>query len=132
LSDPTTSLIDEAREAMKHAHAPYSNFPVGAALRTKSGKVYRGANVENASLGLSVCAERVAVWKAVSSGSKDFDAIAIVTDAETPTPPCGACRQILLEFVDDLDVHISARGRTTTTHLAALLPNAFKTYVSND
>ena len=131
MSDPT-SLIDEARAAMKNAHAPYSNFPVGAALRTKSGKVYRGANVENASLGLSVCAERVAVWNAGSHGDKDFDAIAIVTDADTPTPPCGACRQILLEFVDDLPVHISARGRTTSTHLAALLPNAFKTYVSND
>jgi len=131
LSDPT-SLIDEARAAMKYAHAPYSDFPVGAALRTKSGKVYRGANVENASLGLSVCAERVAVWNAVSHGDKDFDAIAIVTDAEKPTPPCGACRQILLEFTDDLPVHISARGRTTSTNLAALLPNAFKTYVSND
>jgi cytidine deaminase len=132
LSESTDALIEEARAAMANAHAPYSNFPVGAALRVKSGKVYRGANVENASLGLSVCAERVAIWNAVSSGEREFDAIAIVTDAETPTPPCGACRQILLEFADDLPVHISARGRTTSTHLAALLPNAFKTYVSND
>mgnify|MGYP001210640522 CR=1 FL=1 len=129
---PPLCVECEAREAIAHAHAPYSKFPVGAALRVKGGRVYRGANVENASLGLSVCAERVAIWSAVAAGERVFEAIAIVTEAERPTPPCGACRQVLLEFADDLPVYIAARGGMHETTLNALIPQPFRSYVSED
>lgn len=91
-------LILAAREAQTFSHSPYSKFRVGAALLTKSGKLFTGCNVENASYGLSNCAERTALFKAVSEGEKEFDAIAIVSDAENYIPPCGACRQVMLEF----------------------------------
>jgi cytidine deaminase len=119
-------LTREAREALRHAHAPYSNFPVGAALLAESGKLYRGANVENASHGLAVCAERSAVFAAVSDGQKHFRAIAIATDTDEPTPPCGACRQVLREFATDLPVYLVGRGpEIEVTSLSKLLPRAF-------
>ena len=92
MSNDEKALLEEAQAALANSHAPYSEFRVGAALRTQSGKVFRGVNVENASLGLSMCAERVALFNAVAAGEKKFDAIAIATFAESPTPRCGACR----------------------------------------
>ncbi len=91
-------LIKEAAEARKNAYAPYSNFKVGVALESKDGRVFRGANVENASYGVTDCAERVAVYKAVSEGAREFQRIAIVTGTKNPTPPCGSCQQVIREF----------------------------------
>jgi cytidine deaminase len=120
------SLVAQARAALAHAHAPYSRFPVGAALLAESGRVYRGANVENASLGLSVCAERTAIFAAVAAGERRFVAIAVATDTDHPTPPCGACRQILREFAADLPVYLAGRaGPHETRTLRELLPYAF-------
>lgn len=119
-------LIEEARQAMTRAHAPYSDFPVGAALLGESGTVYHGANIENASLGLSICAERVAVFAAVSRGEKVYRALAIVTGTEEPTPPCGACRQVLREFADDLPIYLAGKPKAIRiTRLPDLLPDAF-------
>ena len=98
------ALIAAAKQARENAHAPFSNFRVGAALRAKSGRTFTGCNVENATLGLTCCAERVAIFKAVSEGERGFDAIAVVADTDTLTPPCGACRQIIWEFCGDVPV----------------------------
>jgi cytidine deaminase len=115
-----------AREARERARAPYSRFKVGAALKTRSGEIVTGCNIENASYGLSMCAERVAVFKAVSEGLGDFDAIAVVAGARRLAPPCGPCRQILWEYCGDLLVHMSdLRGRTRTMRLRDLLPLPF-------
>jgi cytidine deaminase len=121
------SLVAEARRALANAHAPYSRFPVGAALLGESGRVYLAVNVENASYGLSVCAERCAVFAAIAAGEKRFKALAVVTDTADPTPPCGACRQVLREFVADLPVHLAGRapGAIVTRRLSELLPHAF-------
>src|SRR5947209_4370861 len=94
----THSLIAKAAEAREKALAPYSGFRVGAALRMKDGRIYTGCNIENVSYGLSICAERVALWKALSDGALEFEEMAIVTDAEALTSPCGACRQLLWEY----------------------------------
>ena len=117
-------LIAKAMEAREKAHAPYSQFAVGAALLAKSGRVYTGCNVENASYGLSICAERTAVFKAVSEGERDFEAIAVVTDKGVT--PCGACRQVLMEFGEDIQV-IAANeaGGYRVFDLQELLPEAF-------
>lgn len=101
-------LIELAREVRRHAYAPYSNFRVGAALLGASGQVYTGCNVENISYGLTVCAERVALFKAVSEGEREFRAIAVVTD--NAASPCGACRQVLSEFGRDMEVIIAQDG----------------------
>ena len=123
------SLVEEAKAALANSHAPYSEFRVGAALRTTSGKTFRGVNVENASLGLSMCAERTAIFSAIAAGEKKFDAIAIATFAESPTPPCGACRQVMLEFCDELDIHLVVAGHPIETHtLSELAPRPFKSY----
>jgi cytidine deaminase len=127
---PTRSMLRAmaalAREARERAHAPFSRFRVGAALKTRTGEIVTGCNVENASFGLSLCAERVAVFKAVSEGLQDFDAIAVVADSKRLTPPCGPCRQILWEFCGDLTVHLSdLKGRTRTLRLSELLPMPF-------
>jgi cytidine deaminase len=117
-------LIALAAEARKKAHAPYSNFAVGAALLTKSGRVYTGCNVENASYGLSICAERAAVFKAVSEGEREFEAIAVVT--ENGVTPCGACRQVLMEFGDDIQVIVAdTAGHQQVFALTDLLPEGF-------
>jgi cytidine deaminase len=92
------ALIAAARTAREHAHAPYSDFRVGAAVRAKSGRIFTGCNVENATFGLTLCAERVAVFKAISEGERGFEAVAVVADTDALTPPCGSCRQILWEF----------------------------------
>lgn len=120
-------LIQAAKQASNFVYAPYSKFKVGAALLTKSGKIYSGANVENASYGLTVCAERVALFKAVSEGEKNFKALAIYTKTKDFTLPCGACRQVLAEFNPNLPIIIvNATGKTKKFSLAKLLPYPFK------
>lgn len=119
-------LVAAAKAVRENAHAPYSNFRVGAALRAKSGQVYTGCNVENSTYGLTVCAERVAIFKAISEGERGFDAIAVVADTETLTPPCGACRQLIWEFCGDVDIILSnLKGRTEITRTAAIFPRPF-------
>ena len=120
------SLIAAAKQARENAHAPFSNFRVGAALRAKSGRVFTGCNVENATYGLTMCAERVAIFKALSEGERGFDAIAVVADTESLTPPCGACRQLIWEFCGDVPVVLSNLGGKSEVHqMAALLPRPF-------
>ena len=121
-------LAQAALSAREHAHAPYSKFKVGAALEHKSGRVFTGCNVENASYGLTLCAERVAVFKAISEGAhpREFTRIAVAADTPSPTPPCGACRQILWEFCGPIELTmVNLRGATETVNLADLLPRAF-------
>jgi len=121
-----SDLIRAARRARRQAHAPYSRFKVGAALETASGVVITGCNVENASYGLTICAERVAMFKALSDGHRRFRRIAVVADTGAPTPPCGACRQILWEFGGDLEVILANLRRETGRHqLSDLLPLPF-------
>ncbi|MEZ5283432.1 MAG: cytidine deaminase [Vicinamibacterales bacterium] len=121
-----SELVELARRARAHAVAPYSGFRVGAALEAADGRVFTGCNVENASYGLTECAERVAMFKALSEGAREFVRIAVVADTERPTTPCGACRQVLWEFAPTLDV-IVANGTSILGrhHLADLLPHAF-------
>ena len=115
-----------AKQARRRAHAPFSRFLVGAALRVRGGEIVTGCNIENASYGLTICAERVAVFKAVSEGLRRFDAIAVVADSKHLTPPCGPCRQILWEFCGDIWVHLSGLDRRTRTfRLSELLPFPF-------
>lgn len=117
-------LIAHAMKARKRAYAPYSQYKVGAALLGKSGKVYLGCNVENASFGLTCCAERTAIFKAVSEGEQDFEAIAVATT--NGVAPCGACRQVLSEFAPDLIIYMTnSHGRIKTTSIKKLLPGAF-------
>ena len=119
-------LAKLARQARKLAFAPFSKFKVGAALRTTDGRIVTGCNIENASYGLTMCAERVAVFKAVSEGLKGFDAIAVVADSLRTTPPCGPCRQILWEFCGDIWVHIEdLKGKRATYRVSDLLPLPF-------
>jgi len=119
-------LIEAARNARTHSVAPFSNFLVGAAIRTASGKVYTGCNVESASYGLTVCAERVAIWKALSEGERNFTQLAVVADTESLTPPCGTCRQIIWEFARGADiVFANLEGQSEVFHIADLLPRAF-------
>ena len=119
------SLIDLANEARRHAYAPYSHYAVGAALRTKSGRLYTGINIENAAYPTTICAERVAVFKAVSEGEREFDVIAVVTD--NGGSPCGSCRQVLAEFgLDTLVLIADGHGRLIKqTSVKELLPEAF-------
>ncbi len=120
------ALLGAARNARDFAFAPFSRFKVGAAIRSTDGRVFTGCNIENASFSLTCCAERVAIYKALSDGVRDFDQIAIVTDAASLTPPCGACRQVLWEFAPDCVVVLAnVRGRTKRVRLAALLPSPF-------
>ena len=121
------ALYERAREVRERAYAPYSEFPVGAVLIAEDGRAFEGVNVENGSFGLTVCAERTAVFKAISEGAKGFRAVAVVTDAEPPASPCGACRQVLWDQCRDVDVVIATpRGIATRTRLSALLPLAFE------
>ena len=115
-----------ARAARERAHAPFSRFKVGAALRTRAGEIVTGCNIENASYGLTMCAERTAVFKALSEGLREFDAIAVVADSKRLTPPCGPCRQILWEFCGDIWVHMEdLEGRPRTLRMSELLPFPF-------
>lgn len=119
-------LITAAKKARENAHAPYSNFRVGAALRAKSGRIFGGCNIENATFGLTVCAERVAIFKAISDGERGFDAIAVATDTDTLTPPCGACRQLIWEFCGDVPVILAnLKGKTEVARMRELFPKPF-------
>jgi cytidine deaminase len=123
MTDPLQAAALAARE---NAHAPYSKFRVGAALEDARGRVHTGCNVENATYGLTLCAERVAVFKAISEGAREFRRIAIAADTERLTPPCGACRQILWEFCGDIELTlVNPRGKTETFHLKDLFPRPF-------
>src|SRR5262249_6822759 len=115
-----------AGQARERAFAPFSRFKVGAALRTRTGEVVTGCNIESASYGLTMCAERVAIFKAVSEGFTEFDALAVVADSPRLTAPCGACRQVVWEFCGDVWVHIvDLRGGARTMRMAELLPLPF-------
>lgn len=119
-------LADAALAARAHAHAPFSKFHVGAALEDASGRIHTGCNVENATYGLTICAERVAVFKAISEGARKFRRIAIAADTDTLTPPCGACRQILWEFCGDVEIIlVNPRGASETMQLRTLFPRPF-------
>jgi cytidine deaminase len=119
-------LVAAAIEVRLNAHAPFSKFRVGAAVEDESGVIHTGCNVENATYGLTVCAERNAVFKGVSTGAKRFRRVAVAADTDELTPPCGACRQILWEFCGDVDVVLSnLKGKTETVRLKQLLPRAF-------
>ena len=121
------ALIAAATEAQARAYAPYSHFKVGAALLGESGRIYQGCNVENVSYGLTSCAERNAIFGAVLQGEQRFSAVAVVTGAETPTAPCGACRQVLAEFAGEEMVVLLATldGARHDTTLPTLLPLSF-------
>src|SRR5262245_43332670 len=124
--EPTDRLLAAARTVRLHAYAPFSHFLVGAALETVDGQIITGCNVENATYGLTICAERVAVVKAISEGHTQFTRIAIVADTDAPTPPCGACRQILWEFGGDLEIILANLKEVKAMHrLAQLLPLPF-------
>lgn len=120
------TLITAAKQARENAHAPFSGFRVGAAVRAQSGRVFTGCNVENATLGLTCCAERVAIFKAISEGERGFDAIAVAADTDTLTPPCGACRQVIWEFCGDVPVILAnLKNKTETMRSGELLPKPF-------
>jgi cytidine deaminase len=121
-----SKLIDVALQARENAHAPFSNFRVGAALQDENGRIFTGCNVENATYGLTICAERVAVFKAISEGARKFAAIAVAADTDVLTPPCGACRQILWEFCGDVAVTlVNPAGKTETFRLKDIFPRPF-------
>lgn len=118
-------LIEEAEKSMRNAIAPYSKFKVGVALATKMGKIYTGSNIENLSLMLSICAEKVALLKALSAGERSFKAIAIVSNKKRLCYPCGSCRQMLWEFAKDIDIFLHSKKGIKRYSLSELLPHAF-------
>jgi cytidine deaminase len=119
-------IIEAALAARLRAYAPYSKFWVGAAIEDAAGEIFTGCNVENASYGMTICAERVAVAKAVSQGSREFRRIAVAADTDPLTPPCGACRQVLAEFCLDMEILlVSPHGKTESVRFRDLLPRAF-------
>jgi len=125
-SPPPQDLLLAAQQALRNAHAPYSGFRVGAAIRTSSGRIFAGCNVENASYPVSLCAERGALAALVASGEREILEVLIVTEGPTPCPPCGMCRQALWEFGPEAMVHMVAQdGRSRTLALRTLLPEAF-------
>ena len=120
------AIVAAARQAFEHAIADFSHFRVGAALETGDGRIVTGCNIENASYGLTMCAERVAIFKALSEGHRTFRRVVVVANTEAPTPPCGACRQILWEFAGDIEVVLANLDRVTGTYrMGELLPLAF-------
>src|SRR5690606_3124644 len=127
-------LLEEAKVARTYAYVPYSNFAVGAALLTEDGKIYRGCNIENAAYGMANCAERTALFKAVSEGDKNFEMIAVIADSDRPVPPCGACRQVMAELCPpDMKVILTnLNGDILETTVKELLPGAFKAEDLND
>lgn len=123
-------MLEAASQVRSQAHAPYSGFRVGAAILTKSGRIFSGCNVENVSLGLTICAERAAVAAAVAAGEKEFVAIALITDSEVPATPCGACRQVLAEFSPSIEILTSTvRGKVQQFELSDLLPRPNQGFV---
>ena len=123
MSDP---LLDAAMQVREHAHAVFSDFKVGAALQDSAGRIHTGCNIENSTYGLTMCAERIAVFKAMSEGARKFRRIAVAADTDKLTPPCGACRQILWEFCGDIEiVLVNLRGTTESVRLKDLFPRPF-------
>jgi cytidine deaminase len=121
------AAIEAAEQVATQAYAPYSSFAVGAALITKSGRIFSGCNVENASYGLTICAERNAIFRAVAEGERQFETLVIYTPTDRFTGPCGACRQVMAEFAPKLEViMVNKKGRVRRTSLARLLPDQFK------
>ncbi len=118
-------LVRSAKAARLNAHAPYSRFKVGAALLTTSGKTYKGCNIESSSYSLTICAERTALFKALSEGEREFQAIAIVSSGDEMTPPCGACRQVLWDLAGNIDIILCSSARIRVLKLKSLLPFAF-------
>ncbi len=119
-------LVEAAKRVRENAFAPYSNFKVGSAVISEDGKIFSGCNVESASFGLTICAERVAIWKAVSEGESELAGIAVVADTEELTPPCGVCRQIIWEFCGDVPVILAnLKGDVEKILISELLPRAF-------
>ena len=126
MNESEDQLIETAKAARLRSVAPFSNFKVGAALQTKAGKLFTGCNIESASYGLTVCAERVAIWKALSEGEREFTNLVIVADTENLTPPCGTCRQIIWEFAKHAKIVLAnLRGQREEVHIIDLLPRAF-------
>jgi cytidine deaminase len=122
----TADLISAAKKARLNARAAHSGFKVGAAIETRKGRIFGGCNVENATYGLTVCAERVAIWKALSEGETEFRRIAVVADSDSLTPPCGACRQILWEYCGDIEVLLAnLHGKKARYRVGELLPAPF-------
>ncbi|WP_164218879.1 cytidine deaminase [Virgibacillus sp. YIM 98842] len=121
-------LLAEAKNSMKNAYVPYSKFRVGAALRTKSGEIYTGCNIENAAYPVSCCAERVAIFKAISNGDKEFAEMAVAADTKRPVPPCGSCRQVMSEFFDkSMSIHLTnIHNDIKTVKMEELLPFSFE------
>jgi len=133
VADRLDALLAAARLVRQRAHAPFSHFPVGAALEADDGTIVTGCNVENATYGLTVCAERVAIVKAISEGITRFRRVVVVADTAEPTPPCGACRQILWEFGGDLEVILADLVQVRATHqLRDLLPFPFDARLLGD
>ncbi len=132
MSGNYNDLVAAACAARLHSYSPYSRFRVGAALLGRSGRIYPGTNVENASFGLSICAERAAVFRAVAEGEREFEAIAVCADGKVPTPPCGACRQVLLEFGPDMILLMAGEdgpeGQVKRYTVAELVPEAFRSF----
>ena len=119
-------LLEAALRVRENAHAPFSNFKVGAAVEDEHGRIFTGCNVENATYGLTVCAERVAVFKAISDGARRFRRVAVAADTDVLTPPCGACRQILWEFCGDIKLTlVNLHGKTETFQMKDLFPRPF-------
>ena len=128
MSHSNEELVTAAKEARQNSYAPYSEFRVGAAIETDDGQVFTGCNVESASYGLTVCAERVAIWKAISEGKHKIKNIAVVCDTKELTPPCGVCRQIIWEFGGNIPVTLAnLNGGRETIEMKDLLPRAFDT-----
>lgn len=126
MAGTTDRLVEAALHAREHAHAPFSRFKVGAAVEDEDGRVFTGCNVENSTYGLTICAERVAVFKAISEGASRLKRVAVVADTDALTPPCGACRQILWEFCGDAELTMAnLRGGRETLWLKEIFPRPF-------
>ncbi|WP_196590950.1 cytidine deaminase [Pectinatus frisingensis] len=121
----TDDLIEAAKKAREFSYSPYSKFKVGAAVLAKSGKIYSGCNIENASYGITNCAERTAIFKAVSAGEREFTALAVIADADGPVAPCGACRQVIAEFNIGQIIMANLKGNIKIVTLEELLPFSF-------
>ncbi len=127
MAEVRNHLVQSALNARRNAYVPFSKFAVGAAIEDSEGRVHTGCNVENASYGLTVCAERAAVFKAVSEGARRFTRLVVAAETDPLTPPCGACRQVLAEFCEDLEiVMVNPSGKTESVQLKDLLPRAFR------
>jgi len=126
--DNLDELLKSAKMAIKNSYSPYSMFRVAASLRTSSGAIYVGVNIENSSYGLTVCAERVAIFKAVSEGETDLKELLIYTETDEPVPPCGACLQVMAEFNPDMKVYLAYRKGVEEHSLKDLLPRQFRLY----